>query len=117
MAEASPEQSAVCKRLGVEPFPSAGQLKVGIAPNVREGERPLKAIRHLPVGDTSGWYIWGGNVEASEQGNDFFDALHVAHLDEIAPEIVPYLALPPGYGVIVEAGYEDVWFDASYLVE
>ena len=115
--EVTPEQRAVCERFGVEPVTAAAHLKVGISPNVKEGVRPIKAIRHLIVGDTTGWYIWGGDVDAADQGDDFFVPLHVAHLPEWCPEIEPYLALPPGWGVTVERGYEDVWFDPSYLVE
>ena len=106
-----------CERFGVEPVPVRANDKVGIAPDVRTGARPINAIRHLPVGDTAGWYIWGGDIEASEQRDDFFVPLHVAHLAKWAPEIVPYLALPPGYGVIVKVGYEDVWFDSTYAIE
>jgi hypothetical protein len=106
-----------CERFGVEPAAARADERVGIAPNVRAGARPIKAVRNLPVDDMTGWYIWGGDIEASTQGDDFFVSLHVAHLAEWAPEIVPYLALPPGHGVIVEAGYEDVWFDAGYAVE
>jgi hypothetical protein len=69
------------------------------------------------VGDTTGWFIWGGEAEPAEQADDFFQPLHVEHLYEWCPEILPYLALPPGWGVIVDAGYEDAWYDPSYLVE
>jgi hypothetical protein len=117
LREVSPEQEAVCRRYGVEPAPTAAHLKVGIAPNVKQGVRPIKAIRHLIVGDTTGSYIWGGDVEAADQSDGFFEPLHVAHLSEWCPEIEPYLALPPGWAVIVASGYEDVWFDPSYLVE
>jgi hypothetical protein len=117
LRDVSPEQEAVCRRYEVEPVPAAAHLKVGIAPNVKEGARPIKAIRHLPVGDATGWFIWGGDVEPSEQGDDFFVALHVSHLPDWCPEIEPYLSLPPGWGVVVEPGYEDAWFDPTYLVE
>ena len=117
MEAVSPEQRAVCDRFRVEPIPAAVDLKVGIAPNVKEGVRPVNAIRHLNVGDTTGWYIWGGDSDLRRRGDDFFVPLHVAHLREWCPEIEPYLALPPGWGVIVEDGYEDVWFDPGYLVE
>ena len=43
----------------------------------------------------------------------FFVALHVGHLAEWCPRVVPYLALPPGYRVLLAPEYEDVWFDES----
>jgi len=79
----SAQQLETCDRFGVTPVPVPSDEKVGIALNVRDGARPVNAVRHLPVGDTTGWY----------------------------------LALPPGHGVIVEPGYEDVWFDPALLVE
>jgi hypothetical protein len=113
------QQLETCDRFGVTPVPAPSDEKVGIALNVRDGARPVKAVRHLPVGDTTGWYIWAGDTvdPALTEGDDFFVPLHVSHVAEWSPEIVPYLALPPGHGVIVERGYEDVWFDASLLVE
>ncbi len=41
--------------------------------------------------------------------------MHVAHLPEYAPTLVPYLALAPGWGVILAPGYEDVWYDPKFL--
>ncbi len=111
------QQLETCSRFGVTPVPAPDDEKVGIALNVQQGARPVKAIRHLPVGDTTGWYIWGGDIsDPATQGDDFFVPLHVSHLPEWSPEIIPYLALPPGHGVVVEPGFEDVWFDATLLV-
>jgi len=117
VAEISSEQREVCRRLDAEPVPAPPDLKVGIASGAKEGDRPIKAIRHLPRGDTTGWFIWGGDAEPAEQGDDFFRPLHVAHLTDWCPEILPYLALPPGWGVIVDTDYEDAWYDPSYLVD
>jgi len=46
---------------------------------------------------------------------DFFVSLHVEHLGEWCPAIVDYLALPPGFRVLLAPGVEDVWFDESLL--
>ena len=48
---------------------------------------------------------------------DFFDALHVEHLPDWWPEVLPYLALPPVWAFVIAPGYEDVWFDEDYIVE
>jgi hypothetical protein len=117
VGDVTPQQRTTCERFGVEPVPAGPDDKVGIALNVRAGARPIKAIRHPPVGDTTGWYIWGGDIEPSTQDDDFFVPLHVAHLPDWTPEIMSYLAVPPGYGVIVESDYEDVWFDPAYAAK
>lgn len=107
-------QSDVCRKYGVVPVPALSQLKVGIARNVREGLVPLNAIRHQPVGDTTGWYIWAG--EELSEDPEFFVPLHVEHLVEWCPAIIPYLQLPPGWGVVLAEGYEDVWYDATLAI-
>lgn len=107
-------QHETAERFGTICMPPDGSLKVGIAKNVLQGLVPLNALRHPLEGDTSGWYIWAGE-ELSEEA-DFFVPLHVAHLREWCPEILPYLALPPGWRVLLAPGYEDVWFDDTLLV-
>jgi hypothetical protein len=87
--------------------------KVGIASNVRNGLVPLNGLRHQPVGETNGWYIWAG-TELSDAA-DFFDPLHVEHVARRCPEVLPYLALPPGWRFLIAPGHEDVWFDQSLI--
>jgi hypothetical protein len=108
------QQLNVCKRFGVEPFPAPSDLKVGIARNVRTGLWPLNGLRHPPEGDTTGWYIWAGEELKSDAG--FFDPLHVEHIGEWRREVLPYLALPPGWRFLIAPNYEDVWFDESLLL-
>jgi len=67
----------------------------------------------VPTETTCGWYIWA-NEELSD-ADDFFQPMHVKHLMECCPKILPYLGLPPGNRLILEDQYEDVWFDASIL--
>ena len=74
---------------------------------------PINGLRHEPVGDTNGWYIWAG-PELS-QDPDFFTPLHVHHLGEWCPQVLPYLALPPGSRFLIAEGYEDVWHDEALL--
>ena len=107
-------QHETADRFGAVFLPPDGSLKVGIAKNVLQGLVPLNALRHPPEGDTSGWYIWAGEELSEDAG--FFVPLHVAHLHEWCPEILPYLGLPPGWRVLLAPGYEDVWFDDTLLV-
>jgi hypothetical protein len=106
-------QIAVCRKYGVRHCPAPPDTKVGIAANVKSGLRPLNGLRHPQEGDTSGWYIWAGQEFSTAP--DFFLPLHVAHLDAWAPEILPYLGLPPGWRFLLAPGYEDVWYDPHLL--
>jgi hypothetical protein len=112
--EASAEQEALCKRHGVPCVPSPARLKVGVARNVRSGVLPINGLRHPQVGDTTGWYIWAGEGEAPADP-EFFVPLHVEHLAEWCPAVIPYLGLPPGWRFLLATGYEDVWNDPSLL--
>jgi hypothetical protein len=88
-------------------------MKLGIALNVREGAQPINGLRHIPEGDTTGWYIWAGNELL--QDLDFFKPLHVAHLDQWCPHARKYLGLGPGWRFLIAEDYEDVWFDETLL--
>jgi hypothetical protein len=110
MAQPELVQLEVCRRFGVQPMaPEPGQV-VGIARNVRSGLRPLHGTRYLPQGNTCGWFLWAGELGEDE---DFFQPMHVSHLAEWAPDLVPYLALLPGWRFLIAPGYEDVWFDEA----
>ena len=69
---------------------------------------PLTAVRHKPANGTCGWYIWGGDYS---EADDFYQPMHVLHLAEHCPQLLPYLALAPGWSVMLAPAYEDVWFD------
>jgi hypothetical protein len=45
----------------------------------------------------------------------FFEPVHVAHLSERLPEILPYLCLGPGWRFSIAPGQEDVWYDGKLL--
>lgn len=106
-------QLAICNRFGVGPIPVRGDQKIGISRNVLDRIWPLNGLRHPPEGETTGWYIWAGEDLSSDP--DFFLPLHVSHLSEWCPEVLPYLALPPGCRFLIGPGYEDVWVDLSLL--
>ena len=106
-------QRTVCSKYGAEFCPAAPSEKLGIAENVRRGILPINGLRHPPVGDTSGWYVWGGEEMSTEA--DFFKPLHIEHLDEWCPRIQQYLGLAPGWRFLVTDEYEDVWFDPTLL--
>jgi hypothetical protein len=110
---ATSEQLAMAQRFGTSPKPPLPGERVGIARNVRDGLWPLNGLRHPVAGETSGWYIWAGS-EWSE-ADDFFVPLHIEHLVEWCPAVIPYLALGPGWRFLVAPDFEDVWFDENLL--
>ncbi len=108
------EQKEICNKYGFEFSPSDLNLKVGISESVKDGKQPIHALRHPTTGDTTGWYIWSGDY--SEDDN-FFKALHVVHLNEWCPLIMPFLGLPAGCRILLaeDGNYVDVWEDDSLL--
>lgn len=107
------QQRAVCAQYQTDFVVSPETFKVGIALNVLGTQQPINGLRHPPRGDTTGWYIWAG--EALSNDPNFFEPLHVAHLEQWCPQVRKYLALPPGWRFLVADGYEDVWFDETLL--
>jgi hypothetical protein len=106
-------QTEKCAAYGASPLACGSQLKVGISENVKHGILPINALRVTPTGDTCGWYVWAGDWSDAE---DFFKPLHVEHLEEWCPSIIPYLQLPPGWRVQLAPNHEDVWFDHELKV-
>ncbi|WP_374582836.1 hypothetical protein [Pseudoduganella sp.] len=102
-------QKEICHRFGATFLPYHQMEKVGIA-LATLSELPLNALRVKPVDGVSGWYIWGGEYSTA---NDFFEPLHISHLQDHCGLIVPYLGLAPGWRVQLAPGHEDVWFDES----
>jgi len=112
-------QQPVCRRFGVRPVPSDPDLDCGVARNVHDrtyatrGVYPLIAVRHPVEHGTSGWYVWAGPYSDAD---DFFLPVHTAHLESYCPELVPFLALPPGWWVELGPGtYENVGKDRALL--
>jgi hypothetical protein len=105
-------QKSVCSRFQTKFVESKNELKVGIALQTL-GQTPLNALRHPIEGDTTGWYIWAGE-QMSEEVN-FFQPLHVEHLSNYVPELLPYLGLAPGWRVLLANSHEDVWYDENLL--
>ena len=110
----SPAQRRLCRRFGVEAIPPRRRTMIGVARGRDPGLLPLNAVRHPPVGQTNGWYVWRGGPIPQDQ-NEFFSPSHVEHAVDEFPQLLPYLALPPGWAVILAPEYEDVWFDESLL--
>ncbi|MDQ1053090.1 hypothetical protein QE394_001018 [Arthrobacter sp. SORGH_AS 212] len=77
-----------------------------------EVEWPLHGLRHPPAANTSGWYVWTGELLPDA---DFFQPWHPAHLVERCPQVESLLQMPPGSRFLLAPGYVDVWDDPSLL--
>ena len=112
MVNQSDTQEVLCQQYGVEPdMPSRTEI-LGIA-IATLGQAPLNGLRHRPAKGTCGWYIWAGDTFTDEA--DFFQPLHVRHLEERCPEAIRFLALPPGWRFLTDGEHTDVWQDLSLL--
>ena len=112
MSEVLAAQEETCRRYSVAPVAPSGVEKLGIAIGSLE-KLPLNALRHRPAPGMSGWYVWGGEELSTDPG--FFSPLHLSHIESYAAHLVPYLALPPGWRVLLAPGQEDAWFDETLL--
>lgn len=106
-------QRALCARWKAPYLPTSRAQILGIARNVQDNIQPIHGLRHPARGETCGWYIWAGEWSSKP---DFFQPLHVSHLDEWCPEIVRFLGLAPGWRFLIDdQGYVDVWEDRALL--
>ncbi len=105
-------QGGFCRARGIQYVATPGDSKLGFALST-EGLLPLNGLRHPAVGDTSGWYIWGG--ERFSDAPDFFSPVHAKHVFQGRPELIGLLGLPPGYRFLVAGDHLDIWCDPSLL--
>lgn len=91
-----------------------GELKLGASAAIVDGsaEWPIHGLRHPATGDSSGWYVWSGELSDAE---DFFQQRHHDHFAQTWPQLTHLLDLPPGSRFLCAPGHEDVWEDASLL--
>ena len=70
--------------------------------------QPLNARRVSPERGICGWYIWGGAAGRQSRAAGFFETMPVAHLLERCPQIMPFLALAPGWWVSIAPGGPEI---------
>jgi len=104
-------QLEICAKYGASFAPSSDEDKAGVASNT--DLRPLNGLRHPPEPGTCGWFIWGGSVLSDSP--EYFKPYHVAHLQELCPQVLPFLGLSPGWRFLIHGEHVDVWFDDSLL--
>jgi hypothetical protein len=86
----------ICAHYGSEFLPPGPHDRAGVALETLQ-LLPLNVRRVTPEHGHSGWYVWGGEGRSSEIG--FFQPLPVARLLERCPQVMPFLALTPGWRV------------------
>jgi len=86
----------------------------GIARDVSPVSRPLHGLRHLPDEGTSGWFLWSGKFS---EASDFFEPIHVAHLESTCPQALKFLGLAPGWRFLIAGDHVDVWYDEKLLIK
>lgn len=107
------EQKKICRQYNIEYKPVDINSYLGISDNTNGVLMPINGLRHPIKGDTSGWYIWSGEIFL--QDADFFKPIHIKHVFSRCPQVLKYLALTPGYRFLITNEYVDVWFDESLL--
>lgn len=95
-------------------LPPEAHVKAGVGQALarRELSWPVHGMRHLPQGDTSGWYLWTGDLTDAP---DFFVPLHPSHLAEFVPGLMDELSAPPGSRFLLAPDYRDAWHDPALL--
>ncbi len=96
-----------------ESCPPEPDSTAGLASKTLAQGWPVNGLRHPAEGQTNGWYIWAG--ETFSDRPDFFEPICLEHLADLRPEVLDYLALPPGWRFLISPDYKDVWFDANLL--
>ncbi|MEG0880153.1 MAG: hypothetical protein RSF79_06930 [Janthinobacterium sp.] len=104
----SETQRRICEKFGLPvqaPEPMVALAIDSLAQSPIYGTRVV-----LPDNGTISWFIHCGEHDAAP---DFYQPLHAAHLHEMLPQVLDYLALPSGAKFILDReGYEDVWLEA-----
>lgn len=106
-------QRRLCSRFDAKYVAAPRETTLGISRNFSTRDYPLNGLRHPLSDGTSGWFIWSG--ESLSADADFFLPMHIWHLEEMAPLVLPYLGLAPGWRFLIAPKHEDVWWDQSLL--
>ena len=101
------EQKLLCEEVGSAYIELHGDDVVAVAVQTLNQE-PIVGLRKKPETEENvSWYIYGGELG---EGTDFFETMSIKKLQDILPEVLPYLALEEGYRFMIDADdYEDVW--------
>ena len=101
------EQKLLCEEVGSAYVEVSGDDVVAVAVNTLEQE-PIVGIRKKPESvENVSWFIYGGEQVSNEEA---FETMTVRELQDIMPDVLPYLALEQGFRFMIDGDdYEDVW--------
>lgn len=101
------EQKLLCEEFGSAYVELNGEDVVAVAVHSLNQD-PIVGLRDAPQTDENvEWFIYGGELG---EGEDHFETMNIKKLQEILPEVLPYLALERGYRFMIDGDdYEDVW--------
>ena len=100
-------QKDICKKYNSKWRPINKKWIIGVSKNLEKD--PINGLRHPSENGTTGWFIWTGEYQET---NDFFQPMCAEHLLEKRPEIIKYLGLEVGFRFLTDKkGYEDIWYD------
>ena len=105
-------QKTICEKFGADFLQVRDTDVVGVARNLTPTSTLLHGLRHPPVKETSGWYIWASEYSDAD---DFFEPVHAAHLHNLCPQAIDYLGLAPGWRFLIAGDQIDVWYDEHLL--
>lgn len=101
------QQKFICEKANSDFYPLDSNTMVAIALDTI-GQMPIYGLRYpLVESNNIGWFIYCG--EYCEDA-DFFKPVHISHLEEILPQVLPYLALQENFAFVIDnEGYEDIY--------
>ena len=115
----APSQAEVCATHGTRIERPWDFSRCLVGGGVADGVWPLFGARFPPTPQRRdcGWIFWATHRDMDEAAAaDGFDALDVAQLRTRHGELWKYLALPPGWAVVLGAdGYTDIYEDPELL--
>ncbi len=113
LAELIEEQKLLCEEFGSAYIAVSGDDVIAVAVQTLNKD-PIVGLRKAPEGEEKvAWYIYGGELGEDEVS---FETMPVRELQDILPNVLPYLALEQGYRFMIDADdYEDVWKEGDAL--
>lgn len=101
------EQKLLCEEVESAYIEVKGDDVVAVAVQTLNQD-PIVGIRKVPeTAENVSWYIYGGELP---EGEAVFETMTIKKLQDILPDVLPYLALDIGYRFMIDGDdYEDVW--------
>jgi hypothetical protein len=109
-------QQAICAARDAQPDAPGPDELVGIARDYDEDVDPIVAVRHPREGELCGWLVWSGETEPDVEDETAFEGIPASEVATECPRLVPYLALPAGWTVVLGLdSYVETTYDPALL--